>query len=1076
MADEPRSVEVTVPPRYGTAASEDGNVAQQLLEPGQLGRLIWDTEGARIERTGKTAVPVVKSSRGLAADDVVLKLPRARFDDAGVAPAEADFRWTGPGAPTGPPEEIRASYASNFRFLLGSDEGDTPGLRVPQLGAVHAALAHWTTGSREPATVMMPTGTGKTDTMVALLVAAEIPRLLVLVPSDALRKQIASKFEALGILPQAGIVDGAAVRPVVGQIEHGFKSAEGAADFADACNVVVATPAALYASAPEIRRALLARFSHLFIDEAHHVEAETWQQLRDEFADRQVLQFTATPYREDGRKLGGRLIYAFPLREAQRRKYFSRIDYRSVIDFGDPDGELARRAVRQLRTDLDNGYDHVLMARFNRIGRARDLLPTYMEEARELNPVIVYSRLPKGEQKAALESLFARESRIVLCVDMLGEGFDLPSLKVAAIHDPHKSLGVTLQFVGRFARSSADTIGRASVFIGRPERDYDHRLRRLYAEDADWNEVISDLSERATQDEIEVDDFERHFANRPDDIPMRAVAPKMSTVVYRTSCADWDPDRVIDVYPADQLLTWPVPINLSERAMWFVVEIREETPWAGLPGLEEVEHHLFVAFWDRKSQLLYIHSSNKSSIHENLAKALAGADVKLIKGLQVYRAMSGLQRMVPTNVGLLDVRNRNRRFQMLVGANVREGFPSGEAQNKTQTNIFASGFENGRRVTVGASLKGRVWSYQRARSIKHWVDWCQHVGAKLADESVDIDEVMGAFIKPVELSERPDLVAIGVEWPIDVWLSTSEELTVSLAGERWPLLETDLRVTDFSRTGPIAFDVETPTWTASYTAAIRDEQVLFSPMGPEVTVERPRGAVSTLSAYLDQTGPLFLLEQEAVIAPPAVLLKPDDASPPFEIDRLTVLEWPGVDLKKESQGQNRDQDTIQARSLAELLTVRDWDVVIDDDGAGEVADLVAIKEDGGDLHVTLVHCKYSSEEKPGGRVEDLYDVCGQTQKSIRWKHYVDAMFARLIQRERRRLKRGRRSGFEIGTGNDLYGIRDRAYAMNPRFEIVIAQPGLSKQRVSSEQLRLLSATDVYVSEVAVANLHVWCSA
>ena len=40
----------------------------------------------------------------------------------------------------------------------------------------------------------------------------------------------------------------------------------------------------------------------------------------------------------------------------------------------------------------------------------------------------------------------------MVCVDMLGEGFDLPALKVAAIHDPHKSLGVTLQFVGRFAR------------------------------------------------------------------------------------------------------------------------------------------------------------------------------------------------------------------------------------------------------------------------------------------------------------------------------------------------------------------------------------------------------------------------------------------------------------------------------------------------------------------------------------------------------------------------------------------------------------------------------------------------
>jgi superfamily II DNA or RNA helicase len=38
----------------------------------------------------------------------------------------------------------------------------------------------------------MPTGTGKTETMLALLVAARPSRLLVLVPSDALREQVSS--------------------------------------------------------------------------------------------------------------------------------------------------------------------------------------------------------------------------------------------------------------------------------------------------------------------------------------------------------------------------------------------------------------------------------------------------------------------------------------------------------------------------------------------------------------------------------------------------------------------------------------------------------------------------------------------------------------------------------------------------------------------------------------------------------------------------------------------------------------------------------------------------------------------
>lgn len=71
-----------------------------------------------------------------------------------------------------------------------------PGLRRPQIGALHAALAH-ATRSTEPATIVMPTGTGKTETMLALNARQQFDRLLVVVPTDALREQIAGKFETL---------------------------------------------------------------------------------------------------------------------------------------------------------------------------------------------------------------------------------------------------------------------------------------------------------------------------------------------------------------------------------------------------------------------------------------------------------------------------------------------------------------------------------------------------------------------------------------------------------------------------------------------------------------------------------------------------------------------------------------------------------------------------------------------------------------------------------------------------------------------------------------------------------------
>jgi superfamily II DNA or RNA helicase len=74
-------------------------------------------------------------------------------------------------------------------------------LRRPQVGALYAALAH-ATRSSSTATIVMPTGTGKTETMLAIEVCQRIKCLLVVVPTDALREQVANKFRSLGVLKE----------------------------------------------------------------------------------------------------------------------------------------------------------------------------------------------------------------------------------------------------------------------------------------------------------------------------------------------------------------------------------------------------------------------------------------------------------------------------------------------------------------------------------------------------------------------------------------------------------------------------------------------------------------------------------------------------------------------------------------------------------------------------------------------------------------------------------------------------------------------------------------------------------
>jgi superfamily II DNA or RNA helicase len=1070
---------ISVPAFISRAIKVNGNGASQMLAPPQDVEITRDGRRASARLADGSSVPVVATRRGLAEGERALKVPKAVVEGDAAVPGADDLSWFGDPSPS-TPAQVLASLDGSFSFLEASEESRGLGLRTPQLGAVHAVLGHWTTSADEPATVVMPTGTGKTETMVALFAAARPERLLVVVPSDALRKQIAGKFAVLGVLQSAGVTRPEALRPVVGQLDHRFAGPNEAAQFVEVCNVIVTTPNALFPSgSPQITAAVLSACSHLFVDEAHHVEARTWRQIRDAFAGKPVLQFTATPFRDDRRRLAGRQLYRFPLRLAQEQGYFSPIEYRSVIDLADPDRALADKAVARLREDLAGGYDHVLMARVNTIGRAEEIREIYEEVASDLRPVFLHSRMAVKDRTAALAALDVRDSRIIVCVDMLGEGFDLPSLKVAAIHNPHKSLGVTLQFVGRFARVAGERIGNAAVFVGRPEADYDHNLRRLFAEDADWNAIISDLTEDAVGEQEEIGEFEAGFGTEPDEVSIRSLAPKMSTVVYRTRCTDWNPDGVLSVHPEGTLLTAPLPVNSEAHVLWFVVKLETPVQWGDLPEVEEVSYHLYAMYWDEERGLLYINSSNLGSFHDQLAKAVGGSEVELIAGPEVYRAFSGIQRLVPTNVGVLDVRDRDRRFTMFAGANVTEGFSEAEAQTKTQTNIFGSGFEEGERVSIGASLRGRVWSFSAAHTLKHWVDWCDHVGPKLADPTIDPGIVKGSFILPRKLEERPELVPLAMEWPLEIALTVSEETRADFGGVSWPVADVDLRIADYSRTGPMSFEVRAPDWTSSYSAIVEDARLVYRAAEGEVLVRRGRGDWIPLSTYLgtESSGPMILLENDAMILQSSLLLQLDRDLDPYPRESLVVPPWgPDLNLRKESQGHPPDPASIQAHVIGHLLETGTWDVVLDDDGTGEVADIVALRIAGDDLEVLLVHCKYSHADTPGARLADLYEVCGQAQKSARMRHYPAAMFQQLIRRETQRVQKHGRSGFVQGDINTLYRLHDESPRLRPSFAISIAQPGLSKAEASEEQLHLLAGTEVYVRESAKARFEVLCSA
>lgn len=147
-------------------------------------------------------------------------------------------------------------------------------------------------------------------------------------------------------------------------------------------------------------------------------------------------------------------------------------------------------------------------------------------------------------------------------------------------------------------------------------------------------------------------------------------------------------------------------------------------------------------------------------------------------------------------------------------------------------------------------------------------------------------------------------------------------------------------------------------------------------------------------------------------------------------------------------------------------------MIIDDDGKGEAADVVTIKLVGDPaapsrIDVEFYHCKYSHAAAPGGRIEDLYEVCGQAQKSIAWMSSHEKrtdLFTHLLCREARRQESKAASRYERGDGELLLTIREMSRLCPVSLQIHIVQPGLSRAQASREQLELLSVTETYLME------------
>jgi len=841
-----------------------------------------------------------------------------------------------------------------------------------------------------------------------------------------------------------------------------------AEEFFTRCNVVVTTADIAGDCSDEVALRIASLCSHLFVDEAHHVRAPTWERVRDSFTGKAVLQFTATPYRGDRKLVDGKVVYNYPLRKAQEEQYFRPIRFLPVEEYNEDlgDGRIAAAAVAQLDADLKAGHDHLLMARCSGIAKAADLHKLYLRIAARHRPVLAHSKLNAKAKEAAVAGLRSRASRIVVCVDMFGEGFDLPELKVAALHDVHKSLAVTLQFTGRFTRTKAN-VGDATVVANTANVEVQEALQALYGEEPDWNLLLRDLSEGATAGHGHRSEFARGFTERPDRIPLQNVFPKMSTVVYQTVCPVWRPDRATAA--VKNLYDKPA-LNPKARVLMLVTREYEPVPWGEVRGISNTTYHLYLLHWDQDTRLLYIHGSDNDSLHEGLAKAVCGEDVRPLKGERVYRVLHGINRLILMNLGLGHTLSRAVRFTMHVGADIRAGLSEAHAQNKFKTNLFGRGYAGGDKASAGCSAKGRIWSFQVATDIGEWVAWCHGIGQKLQDDTIDVEEIFRGAIIPAPVTVRPAAVPVVIDWAEALLERSEDAVKLESGGLQVPFYEVSLGVTEHEEAGPIRFQVRCEGWPAQtiiYEVCFGAGRVEYVPLGPSEPHLLSGRRRRPLSQYLQEEPPVIRFHDGSFLWYDHFYPAPNGPREAFDRARIEAWTWTGVDLTKESQTQAKLPDSIQRRVIEHLLAASGkdaFDIVFDDDGSGEAADVVAMRIDGERLLVRLYHCKYSAEATPGHRVKDMYEVCGQAQRSVYWKGQAAALLDHLVHRESVRTAKGGLSRFERGDLKTVKFLRKKLRTLTPKFEIHIVQPGLSQAAAETAQLELLAVTELYLKD------------
>lgn len=968
--------------------------------------------------------------------------------------------------------ESHAPYYQGLNINGIGENGET--LRIAQLGAIHSLMAHWSL-SDEVATVVLPTGTGKTETMLVSTLADKAKRTLVIVPSIELKNQIADKYSTWGILRKLGVIPKDTQNPIVLVLDKTLSENEHIEDI-QVADIVISTPAFFARANSKIQLKVKKLFSHVFFDEAHHITATEWNGIKQLFKDSKVVQFTATPYRNDRKPIEGKIVYNYPLTKALEDECFSKI---SLITINErhprkKDKAIADAAMQRLLEDREKGFTrHRMMVRTDELSHAKKLLLDYQEWFPQEKIQLIHSGTKN--KKSIIENIKKGQYNIIIAVDMLKEGFDYPDFKIAAVHRIHKSLAVLLQFIGRFTRTQKD-LGDASFVVNYADENISLELENLFQDGSGWEKIISEIADAKKQQAESLLTFLQGcepysgFDSPNIELNPKLVYPALSCICFKAAKANWN-----NFKEAFNLSThgFSQPYyNVTENVFYFTTQKREKVKWVRTARLKDQTWALIVMHYDIASKLLFIGCSDKRFDIDLLAEKISENTSERISGDSVFRSFDSIKRLSLVHAGIFKPANHLHRYSRLSGADVTIELNKWKEGNRVKKSDFVGiGFRDGFPVSVGASVKGKIWSPARVGDVKEWKEWCLKIGKLVIDTSIDTNQLLEDSAKKIQLEKYPkDINALATDWSEELY-DKMHKLSFEMPSKKsFMLSEGTIRCTNIDGN------------KADFLLNIFDDSISFSILlggenghsivgldNSKITVEGLKSNPVSLKQFFQENPPTIFLLNGCTIAGSIHTDYSESAILTIPEEQIETLNWEDVNYTIESLYKNGNvrKNSIQEYMMKKLV-YRGASVVFNDDNAGESADIVAIFREDELVRFEMIHCKYSKEQS-GTRLSDLYEVCGQAIVSLRYKWKPEELLKQLERRNSTGVLAGKR--FYHGDMNDLNEIKKALKYSNVEFKFAIAQPGVEKSGLNTEMKDFLGSIYSTVLEMTETKLH-----